>query len=106
MIRGIESAVNVGGKRYGESPDTDVSYRAVADEARAVSFLIVEGLRPGKGDREYVLRRLIRRATRHARRIEAGNPYQLLRSACEAVVQVMGGAYKEVVQEQSTIFQV
>src|SRR4029077_2704080 len=50
IISRVESVVNVGGKRYGESPDTDVSYRAVADHARAVSFLIVEGLRPGKGD--------------------------------------------------------
>ncbi|MFI5367345.1 MAG: alanine--tRNA ligase, partial [Candidatus Binatia bacterium] len=105
IIKRIESMVmvNVHGRRYGSSADTDVSYRVVADHARAISFLIAEGLRPGNGDREYVLRRLIRRAARHARRIEAGGIEQLLRSACEGVVDAMGAAYQELVREKTTI---
>jgi len=106
IINRIEGEVNVAGKRYGGSPEGDVSYRALADHARAISFLIAEGLRPGNGDREYVLRRLIRRAARHARRIESGGIHQLLKSACEGVVEVMGATYQELVREKETITQV
>jgi alanyl-tRNA synthetase len=90
-------------KRYGESEDCDVSYRAVADHARAISFLIAEGLRPGNADREYVLRRLIRRAARHARRLGVNMIDQLLVSACDGVVRAMGDAYQEVAKEKETI---
>jgi alanyl-tRNA synthetase len=54
---------------YGSSPKTDVSYRAIADHARAISFLIADGLKPGNTEREYVLRRLIRRAAVHGRKL-------------------------------------
>src|SRR3990172_3394801 len=101
----MEDVVHVGGRRYG-SADSGVSYRAVADHARAISFLIAEGLRPGNGDREYVLRRLIRRATRHARWIEPGSIVHVLRSACEGVVEVMGATYPELARGKETIAQV
>src|SRR5262249_4947905 len=93
-------------KRYREDAESDVSYRAIADHVRAISFLIAEGLRPGNGDREYVLRRLIRRAAGHARRLKVGMIGPLLVSACEGVVQVMGDAYDELVKHKEMIYEV
>ncbi|MGD0946503.1 MAG: alanine--tRNA ligase [Candidatus Binatia bacterium] len=108
IIERIEGIVTSVGnrKRYGESTDSDVSYRAIADHARAISFLIAEGLRPGNADREYVLRRLIRRAARHARRLGVGMIDYLLVTACEGVVQVMRATYQELIREKETITQV
>jgi alanyl-tRNA synthetase len=108
IIKRIEVIVtsNPNLKSYGSSDDGDVSYRAVADHARAISFLIADGLRPGNGQREYVLRRLIRRAARHARRLGVGGIDDLLVSACEAVVDTMGKAYKELREEKETIYEV
>jgi alanyl-tRNA synthetase len=108
VIRQIEDVVtHVGNrKKYGESHEADVSYRAIADHARAMSFLIADGLRPGNGQREYVLRRLIRRACRHARRLGVGMIDRLLLCACEGVIQTLGDAYPELVAEQNTIEQV
>ncbi len=108
IISRIEEVVTSVGNlnSYGKSQESDVSYRAVADHARAMSFLIADGLRPGNGQREYVLRRLIRRAARHARCLGVGMIDHLLVSACAGVVQAMGGAYTELVTEQSTIQQV
>jgi alanyl-tRNA synthetase len=81
--------------------DAETSFRAIADHARAISFLIAEGVRPGNGDREYVLRRIIRRAARHGRYLFIYKPF--LGSVCDAVVDAMGAAYPELTAEASTI---
>ncbi|MGZ3619457.1 MAG: alanine--tRNA ligase [Candidatus Binataceae bacterium] len=80
--------------RYASSPETDISFRAIADHARAISFLIAEGLNPGNTDREYVLRRLIRRAARHGRYLGIKRPF--LAQVCEGVREAMGKAYDEL----------
>src|SRR6185437_9578301 len=80
--------------RYGASPETDISFRAMADHARAISFLIAEGLAPGNTDREYVLRRLIRRAARHGRYLGIHRPF--LAQVCDGVYAAMGSAYEEL----------
>ncbi|MBI1817864.1 MAG: alanine--tRNA ligase [Deltaproteobacteria bacterium] len=108
IITQIEEVVTSVGNRkpYGMSADSDVSYRAIADHARAISSLVAEGLRPGNGEREYVLRRLIRRAARHARRLDVGMIDRLLVSACRGVIEVMGVAYKDLVEQQEVIYDV
>ncbi|MGZ6212866.1 MAG: alanine--tRNA ligase-related protein, partial [Candidatus Binataceae bacterium] len=80
--------------RYASSPETDISFRAIADHARAITFLIAEGLNPGNTDREYVLRRLIRRAARHGRYLGIKRPF--LARVCEGVREAMGKAYDEL----------
>jgi alanyl-tRNA synthetase len=85
------------GKRlpYGASKDTDISYRAIADHARAAAFLVADGVLPGNSDRSYVLRRLIRRAVRHGRRL--GMSPLFFGALCSgAVVRTMGDAYPEL----------
>src|SRR5712672_689151 len=96
IIKKIERVVKeVGnGRSYGENSDSDVSYRAIADHSRAISFLIAEGITPGNTDREYVLRRLIRRAARHGRYLGIHRPF--LSTAHAGVVEAMGDAYPEL----------
>ena len=79
---------------YGANPKADVSYRAIADHARAITFLIAEGVVPGNSEREYVLRRLIRRAARQGRRLGIDSPF--LGSVQRAVRDAMSSAYPEL----------
>jgi alanyl-tRNA synthetase len=81
--------------RYGVRPDFDVSLRAIADHSRAISFLIAEGVIPGNTGRDYVLRRLIRRAVRHGRRL--GIKGQFLWNICaNSVVPTFAATYPEL----------
>jgi len=66
MIRKIEA---LSGRRYGEDDARDVSMRVIAEHARAAAFLIADDISPSNEGRGYVLRRLIRRAALHARRL-------------------------------------
>ncbi|MGH7934753.1 MAG: alanine--tRNA ligase [Candidatus Binataceae bacterium] len=87
------------GIRYGDSADADISFRAIADHARAICFLIADGLRPGNTDREYVLRRLIRRAARHGRYLGIHKPF--LAAVQQGVIEAMGNAYPQLSHSQA-----
>ena len=81
--------------RVGESEATDRALYILADHARAMAFLIADGVRPGNQRREYVLRRIIRRATREAYArlgLDAGQ----IAGLAEVVVDYMGGSYEEL----------
>ncbi|MDB5108758.1 MAG: alaS, partial [Candidatus Binatus sp.] len=93
IIKRIEEAAQKFGNkaRYGENAESDISFRAIADHARTMTFLIAEGLHPGNTDREYVLRRIIRRAARHGRYLGIHQPF--LAMAQSGVVAAMGDAY-------------
>ena len=67
LVKKIET---LSGTRYGDDPTKDVSIRVVAEHARAAAFLIADGIAPSNEGRGYVLRRLIRRAALHARRLD------------------------------------
>jgi alanyl-tRNA synthetase len=96
IIRKLEAAARElgDGARYGANPDSDISFRAIADHARTMTFLIAEGVMPGNSDREYVLRRIIRRAARHGRYLGIHRPF--LATAVEGVAEAMGAAYPEI----------
>src|SRR5271167_3885155 len=96
IIKKIERVVKEVGKAapYGKSEESDVSYRAIADHARTMTFLIADGITPGNNDREYVLRRIIRRAARHGRYLGIHRPF--LAMAHAGVVEAMGDAYPEI----------
>lgn len=90
--------------QYGASPEADISYRAIADHARAIAFLIADGIVPGNTEREYVLRRLMRRAIRHGRYLGVREVF--LDHVCAAVIESMGAAYPELRSNSKRIQQV
>ncbi|MDQ3878942.1 MAG: alanine--tRNA ligase-related protein, partial [Actinomycetota bacterium] len=65
----VERASKVTGRRCGTDEKTDVGLRILADHARSVTFMIADGVLPSNEERGYVLRRIMRRAMRHARLI-------------------------------------
>jgi alanyl-tRNA synthetase len=78
-----------------------VSHRVIADHLRAAAFLIADGVLPSKEGRGYVLRRIMRRAMRHAHMLGCKEP--LMWRLVPALVQQMGAAYGELVRAQPLI---
>jgi alanyl-tRNA synthetase len=87
----------------GVAPDGPhaVSHRVIADHLRASAFLIADGVLPSKEGRGYVLRRIMRRAMRHAHMLGCKDP--LIWRLVPALVQQMGGAYPELLRAQPLI---
>jgi alanyl-tRNA synthetase len=98
IIRHIERH---SGKKYGDNEKDSVSMRVVADHCRAVTFLICDGALPSNEGRGYVLRRIMRRAARHAKMLGVGEP--LLYRMVEAVREMMGDAYPELAEREAYI---
>ncbi len=77
------------------------SYRVIADHARAVAFLIADGVFPANDGRGYVLRRILRRAVRHAYLLGRTEPTLVL--VVQKVIDTMGGVFPELKQRQKLI---
>ena len=98
----VEKAAELAGKPYrGSTADDDVSMRVIADHARTTAFLVAEGVFPDRGEREYVLRRVMRRAIRHGHRLGIARPF--LHEVALEVVRLMGDAYPELVERREVI---
>ncbi|MBC7293975.1 MAG: alanine--tRNA ligase, partial [Thermoleophilia bacterium] len=91
-------------RRYGEDEKVDIALRVLADHARAMSFLIADGVLPSNEGRGYVLRRVIRRAARFSR--AAGMEPPFLRRFAEKTIALMRGAYPELEERRETILRV
>ncbi|HEX7240501.1 MAG TPA: alanine--tRNA ligase, partial [Longimicrobiaceae bacterium] len=90
----IAAAVDTVGVPYEYDSPQGVSYRVLADHARATAFLLADGVFPSNEGRGYVLRRILRRAVRHAWLLGRRQP--TLVEVVEAVVDRMSGAFPEL----------
>jgi alanyl-tRNA synthetase len=97
----IELGEQLSGVRYGADFASDRALRILADHARAMTFLVADGVVPSNEDRGYVLRRVMRRAIQQGRSLEL-EPGFLTRYA-ERVREVMGGAYPELVEHKESV---
>lgn len=97
IIREVEK---ISGKTY--DPDGDnMSFKVIADHIRALSFAIGDGALPGNEGRGYVLRRLLRRAVMHGRRLGITEPF--LYKLVETVGAIMESYYPEVLEKRDFI---
>ncbi|MEZ5417831.1 MAG: alanine--tRNA ligase [Vicinamibacterales bacterium] len=101
----LEAIGALAGRRHGGTMDAaDVSMRVIADHLRAMTFLIADGVVPSNEWRGYVLRKIMRRAMRHGRRL--GLESAFLYTLVEVLVREMGGAYPELVAGQQAVTKV
>jgi alanyl-tRNA synthetase len=89
------------GKRYGEDEKQDVSFRVIADHARAAAFLIGDGVMPSNEGRGYVLRRIMRRAIRFGQALGIKDPFLYLIAG--RVIDIMGKDYVDLTRSRSFI---
>jgi alanyl-tRNA synthetase len=99
----MRSLIKAVADETGVDPDGPhrVSHRVIADHLRASAFLIADGVLPANEGRGYVLRRIMRRAMRHAELLGAREP--LMWKLVAALVREMGQAYPELVQAQPLV---
>jgi alanyl-tRNA synthetase len=88
-------------KEYGADQEMDTSIRVIADHARACAFLICDGILPSNDGRGYVLRRIIRRASRHGRFL--GIEGAFLHKVAMKVIEEFGKTYPELIQRRDFI---
>ena len=92
LLRNIITRIEqLAGKTYGADPEDDVSMRVMADHSRAMAYLIADGVMPSNEGRGYVLRRIMRRAMRHAKMLGFADP--VLHKTAVFVLESMVEAY-------------
>lgn len=90
----VDYVAQAAGTHYGESPEKDVSLRVITDHMRGVALMVMDGVLPGNEGRGYVLRRLLRRAARHARLLGIEDAF--LVSVAERVRDKLGAEYPQL----------
>ena len=99
----MRALIRASAEATGVDPDGPhkVSHRVIADHLRASSFLVADGVLPSNEGRGYVLRRIMRRAMRHAQILGARDP--LMWKLVPALTREMGQAYPELLRAESLI---
>ncbi len=97
----VEQAQSATGQRLGAGELSDIALRLIADHTRTAAFLVADGVVPSNEDRGYVLRRVIRRAVRFAYMLDVDQ--LVMPQMVERCIEVMGGAYPELVQQRSLV---
>ena len=97
----VAEVERISGRTYGEDQASTYGIRVVAEHGRSVTFLIADGVVPANEGRGYVLRRVIRRAIRYARRI--GIEGNFLGQIADVTIEKMGEIYPELVNNREFI---
>ena len=97
----ISKVEEISGHTYGEETDSTYAIRVVAEHGRSVTFLVADGVVPGNEGRGYVLRRVIRRAIRYARRLSIEGNF--LGEIADTTIAKMGDIYPELVNNRDFI---
>ncbi len=100
----LDRAADLTGVSYGEDADRDVSLRVIAEHSRTAAMLIADGVLPSNEARGYVLRRLLRRAVRHARLLGSERP--IMDEMMETVRDTLGDAWSELRQQSELVTRV
>jgi alanyl-tRNA synthetase len=100
----VKKAEALAGKKWGTDHETSYALAAMAEHGRSATFLIADGVIPGNEGRGYVLRRVIRRAIRHARKLGVSDPF--LGEIAQATIDKMGQAYPELRQHRDFVLTV
>ncbi|MGI2326506.1 alanine--tRNA ligase [Planococcus sp. YIM B11945] len=100
----IEKTEEISGKKYGENSEADMAFKVIADHVRTVAFAIGDGALPSNEGRGYVLRRLLRRAIRFAKKLGVEKPFMY--KLVPVVGDIMVDFYPEVNDKQDFIIRV
>ncbi len=112
----FDALEKMSGKKYGstlpktgsagetEQEKVDVAFRVIGDHIRTLTFAIADGIQPGNTDRNYVLRRILRRAVRYGRTLEFHEPffYKLV----DVLAETMGNMFPEIREKQKHVKEV
>jgi len=97
----VEAAQSVTGRVIGQTAANDVSLRILAEHARTMAFLVSDGVFPSNEGRGYVLRRIIRRAVRHAYLLDVD--HLVTPQLVDTTVEVMGEAYPDLIKNHDFV---
>lgn len=97
----IEAICQHSGKSYNTDRRTDIAMRVIADHIRSITFLLSEGCVPSNEGRGYVLRRIIRRASRYAKSLDISEP--VLYRISDTVADTMADIYPELNEERARV---
>ena len=101
LLRRLEE---ISGEVYGEGGMVDTAFRVIADHVRGATFIINDGVLPGREGRGYVLRRILRRALRYGKKI--GIEKDFVTDLSRLVVDMMGDVYPEIVNNYPFILRI
>ncbi|OJV62125.1 MAG: alanine--tRNA ligase [Clostridiales bacterium 38-18] len=96
-----DAVISNSGVEYGKEREKDISVRIVTDHVKAVTFMVGDGIMPNNEGRGYVLRRLLRRAARHAKKL--GMTGNILTILVDTVIEAYGDNYSNLVERQDYI---